>query len=98
MVGAVVGWLFTLLNDENLPWRQDAMNLIVGLLLAFAVTDYVIPPDMPKLGLFAGLLCGAMGGYALLVFREMLPDLLRTAWDAWIDKQIARRDRIDPPE
>lgn len=96
LVGSASGWLFTLLSGEkDLPWQRDFANLLAGVLLAFAVADYVIPPAMPKLGLLAGLLCGAMGGYALLLVREMLPDMLRGVWDMLINRAIEKRKNND---
>ena len=87
MAGAVVGGMRAgLMSLRAYGLARALSDVLIGVVFAVSMADWLTPPSHPKLAALIGLLAGTTGARALDAAFELVPEFLRELLIGWARK------------
>lgn len=92
MAGAVVGGMRAGLMSLKTHGKLRALSdVLIGVVFAVSMADWLTPPSYPKLAALIGLLAGTTGARALDAVFELVPEFMRELLIGWARKLTSSR-------
>lgn len=101
MAGAVVGGMRAgLMSLRAYGLARALSDVLIGVVFAVGMADWLTPPSYPKLAALIGLLAGTTGARALDAASELVPEFVRElalGWARKITGGSGQRPQWQPP-
>lgn len=96
LIGAAPGALRGLANSKKLGILRCLSDVLIGLICAASVADWLTPEGKPMAAMLIGMVAGMIGARALDAMYALAPEFVRRLALGWADKVTGSQGAYDP--